>query len=171
MPLFRSNSRASEEAEVLNVRLERIVDIRRGDLILKVLRRLATGEFVFAVDKVVGNRRVWGPLFSEEDVRWLRDVVDKQVALEAGQCKNGYMRYAATIAPIDPVARAEIEGAIKQAQDEESDIRVLPIMPEFRYLHTCPQCGGHVASRLDGFGGPGLKACSFCSRVYPEARP
>ena len=52
-------------------------------------------------------------------------------------------------------------------------IRLLPTMPNFRYLHTCPDCGCHNVStvrELAGLSNGRLKVCSFCHNVYKERR-
>lgn len=41
-------------------------------------------------------------------------------------------------------------------------ITVIPIMPEYRYLHTCDKCGCHAVSRLLLAGGTTLRFCASC---------
>lgn len=52
-------------------------------------------------------------------------------------------------------------------------IRLLPTMPNFRYLHMCPDCGCHNVSgvrELSGLSHGRVKVCSFCGLAYQERK-
>jgi len=155
--------------------LTRIAVSRRGRLLLKVLERRHTGELMLAVDTIRLNRLVLGVLLSWTEVRWLVEFVkgnnglpDMPETQEAGPQQLSLSQYA------DALAQADISMAIREAssRDERESkrpvITVLPSLPKFRYLYTCPHCRCHAPSilRVPSNDGEKLRLCSNCKQVY-----
>jgi hypothetical protein len=65
----------------------------------------------------------------------------------------------------DEIALA-IEEARKAPGKKAPVITVLPTLPGFRYVHTCPHCDSHVARQLGPTGGLALSMCPICNHVY-----
>ena len=52
-------------------------------------------------------------------------------------------------------------------------IRVLPSLPEFRYVYSCPRCGSHRGSMLKVDSGDSIervKICGVCAHVYQDPK-
>ena len=66
---------------------------------------------------------------------------------------------------IDEQAKQEILAAIQEAARVPASIRVLPTMPKFRYVYTCPRCGCHVYRQFQIGPVPGshrIRVCAMC---------
>lgn len=74
----------------------------------------------------------------------------------------------------EAMARQEIAEAIKAVQCKgEMDsgrkrirIRVLPSLPDYRYVYTCPRCKSHGLLRAFLHGGSLLNLCAGCEWIY-----
>ena len=155
--------------------LTRIAGSRRGRLVLKVLKRRHSGELMLAVDTVRMNRLVLGVLLSWTEVRWLIEFVQGGIALpDRPQFQETEPQQLSPSQYADALARADISMAIRQAsshderENKRAVITVLPSLPKFRYLYTCPHCGCHAPSifRVPNNGDEELRLCSQCKHVY-----
>lgn len=53
-------------------------------------------------------------------------------------------------------------------------IRILPHLPDYQFLYTCPNCGCHIASIWRTFFTPHkpiLVKCRHCDMIYPWKEP
>lgn len=160
--------------EVKDMSLRRIEQLRKGTIALSVFQSEEDGKVLLSVDKDFVSRRVKGPLFSHEELGDLLELMDDYT-------HNAPTRPRMTgMAPVLPaadycaqIAQAEIAGAVGETARKDvvevqntfcGAITVLPTLPKFRYVHTCPHCQCHVQSTLR-IGATELRFCSGCERV------
>ena len=153
----------------------RIAVSRRGRLLLKVLKPRHSGELMLAVDTVRMNRLVLGVLLSWTEVHWLVEFVQGNTALpDRSRFQESEPQQLSLKSFSDALAQAEIGMAIRdvsghdECQDKRPSITVLPSLPKFRYLYTCPRCGCHAPSifRVPSNDDEKLRLCSNCKHVY-----
>ena len=152
----------------------RLSEVRRGRLVLKVLKRRHSDEHLLAVDVVRMDRVVFGVLLSWPEVQSLFDFVRGDVQLPVLQVPVEQPEQLSLGAFSGELSQAEIGLAIREAsgvdgyQNGRNVITVLPSLPKFRYLYTCPRCGCHVPSifRVPSDDGEQLRLCSNCQHVY-----
>ncbi len=149
--------------------LVKLVDVWRGGLCLKVFRSVRDGELLLAVDKVLGGRRIRGPMFTESDARFLVRLLDKEKYGELRMPGKEIVRNQSVPLYDASVARREVEGAIAACRNgqqrmlqKHSSVRILPTMPERQYSFTCRMCGCHVSSSPMVFGGTVVRVCANC---------
>ena len=161
--------------------LRKVFQIRRGTVSLGILKAEEDGKIMLSLDKDFVSRRVKGPLFSETE---LSDVAELISEYEEWESRAVRTKQPDADSPQDSYRRMltnlEIDRAIELAREAdvqpqlkkgEVRITVLPTMPEYRYLHTCPKCGCHVASHLRLPGGSCLKLCPNCETAYGQSTP
>lgn len=152
----------------------RLSEVRRGRLVLKVLKRRHSDELLLAVDVVRMDRVVFGVLLSWPEVQSLFDFVRGDVQLPVLRMPVEEPEQLGLEVFSGELSRAEIGMAIRvvsgaeENQSKRSAITVLPSLPEFRYVYTCPNCGCHVPSifRVPSNDGERLRLCSNCQHVY-----
>jgi len=154
--------------------LSTIAEVRDGRLALKVLRRKHSGDLLFAVDRVQMHRVVFGVLLSAYEVRQLVDFVQPYALLPARRAEPSAEQTLTFQGSHHRAPEyAQISTAINQAKNTtrstNGSITVLPSLPEFTYLYTCPQCGSHAPSNFSvpSSDGLNLRLCPNCQCVYP----
>ena len=155
-----------------------IKDVWAKEKSFKVLRVRETGRILIGVDRFDGVRRVKGPLLSEEDLMQLLGLMSEHSRTEVLSSLPGTKERdlevsseeQSTSTHINISAEDEIALAIAEARKAPGKkapvITVLPTLPEFRYVHTCPHCDSHVARQLGLTGGLALSMCPICNHVY-----
>ena len=148
------------------MQFETLKEIRRGNLVFKVLRSSEDGKRFVAVDRWNGHTMIRGPMLSERNFERLWRVAGDHIApglVVSNMGLNG-------IGPFHS-GENEIEEAVQMAKTKELaghtvGITVIPSTPEYRYVNTCPQCNCHTASYAHLGVGTSVKMCSGCGRVY-----
>lgn len=170
--------------------LTKQIQLRKGTVSLSVFKGEEDGKVMVSLDKDFVSRRVKGPLFSEAEIydlveiirdydEWESRVVNGR-ANERLMAKTTIPQRVSSVGYDAAVAQREIEEAIRRVSCErlgghqaaqaaipsngQARITVLPTLPKFRYLHTCPKCGCHVQSTLR-LAGATLRVCPACDRV------
>ncbi len=142
-------------------------EIRRGSLVFRILRSLADGKRFVAVDRWERGALVHGPLISERNFGRLWRLIGDHVTPGFGAPNTSLETLADRPSNRDKIQDAIQEASVRDEATSGGAITVLPSMPEYRYVNTCPDCGCHVAS----FGrlgvGSNVKVCSGCGHVYP----
>ena len=154
--------------------LAKVSESRNGRLVLKVLKRRHSGERLLAVDVVRFDRVVFGVLLSWSEVQWLFDFVRGDVHLPELQGSLEEPVQLGLDSFSSALSQAEIGGAICEAsrvdggRNGRTVITVLPTLPKFRYLYTCPRCRCHAQSifRVPCNEGEQLRLCPNCRHVY-----
>ena len=161
--------------------LRKQFQLRKGTVSLGVFRSEHDGRVLVSFDKDFVSRRVKGPLFTEGEMYDLLEVIKDYDELES-KVVHGRANRMLVPSPrqFDTAkAAAEIESAIaKASRVEQHEVRssnvsapsvritVIPSLPEFRYVYTCPRCSSHVARELGLTGGLALLLCPICNYVY-----
>jgi len=162
--------------------LQKLIQLRQGTVALKVFKDAGSGKLLFSLDKDMGSRKVMGPLFAEDELYQVLDLMLDYDEWESGAFHGKPNRRARGTAWVsdEEAVRTEIQTAIEKAANEttpasredeqtphqQTDIQVLPALPEYSYVHTCPACGCHVASGSILPGGSVMTLCAWCSHVY-----
>jgi hypothetical protein len=163
--------------------LQKLIQLRQGTVAIKVFRDDGAGKLLFSLDKDLGSRKVLGPLFAEDELYLLLGIMLDYDEWESGAfhgIPNRRVR-GKTAMPNKDAARSEIQAAIAEVARVEASasvaaeedrkllqhngIQVLPSLPEYSYVHTCPKCGCHVASRPILPGGGVMSLCAWCNHV------
>ena len=155
----------------------RIAETRDGRLALKVLKRRHSGELWLAVDTVRRGHVSFGVLLSWHEVRSVLDFA-QELGLAIDRPQSGFPGERLSLNSFqETLTRAEIEAAIHKTADNKehqstATITVLPSLPNFTYVYTCPKCGCHVPSdfSVPSDYGVRLRLCSNCQHVYPVGR-
>jgi hypothetical protein len=166
--------------------LNKLIQLRQGVVSMKVFKDTGSGKLLFALDKDLGSRRVMGPLFAESELYELLDIMLDYDKWESGafhgKPNRRVLHQAVDLAEQEDV-RNEIHTAIQKAATSRlacavdqtagnmthsgTRIQVLPTLPEYSYVHTCPKCGCHVASlSILPPGGSIMSLCGWCNHVY-----
>jgi len=69
-------------------------------------------------------------------------------------------------------AKREIREAVRKLIRKPAVIRILPSLPEFKYVFTCHHCSSHtytVFPLSDGWGADAARICSVCGNMGNEA--
>ena len=165
--------------EVKHMVLRKELHLATGLVSMSVFRGEMDNHVLIALDKESMGRRIKGPLFSEED---LYDLVELIKDYDEWESKALYGKANCRLVPApeqaSQLAVEEIQSAITEVQtliqDPEgakqqkgaASITEIPTMPDFRYVHTCPQCGCHIQSRLLMPGGAKIYLCPACEHVH-----
>ena len=166
--------------------LHKLIQMRQGAVSMKVFREARSGGLLFSLDKDLGSRKLMGPLFAEEELYLLLDIMLDYDEWESGAFHDQPNRRIRNNTPVSSGSQEsvqeEIQAAITEAVKEatpwrkvradegmasssQATIQVLPSMPEYRYVYTCPNCRGHVASQSVLSGGNIMSLCGWCDHV------
>ena len=152
------------------MQLETLKELRRGCLVFKVLRSQGDGRRFVAVDRWNGGAVVRGPLLLERNFWRLWRVLGRDRASLSGGSDSWDSLFSldkGALSRREGGSPEVLEGGVAEAAPVSSPgITVLPVMPEYRYVHTCPQCGCHVASYAQVSVGVCIKVCSGCGYGY-----
>jgi hypothetical protein len=161
--------------------LRKQFQLRKGTVSLGVFKDEHDGKVLVSFDKDFVSRRVKGPLFTEGEMYDLIEVIKDYDEWESTVVHGKANRALAAGPQFDTAETSdEIQAAILQASKVEpkagqqsnpvvtsaAKITVVPSLPKFRYVYTCPRCAGHVARPLGLPSGAALLICSFCTYVY-----
>lgn len=162
--------------------LNKLIQLRKGVVSVKVFRDQGSGKLLFSLDKDMGSRKLMGPLFAEDELYEILNILLDYDEWESGAFHGKPNRrvYGARIASDAQSVNVEISAAITEAAkavmpplDNDNSIpavraviQTLTSFPEYTYVHTCPKCGCHVASESVLPGGSAAKLCAWCSHVY-----
>lgn len=154
--------------------LRKIEQLRKGTMALSVFQSEEDGKVMLSVDKDFVSRRIKGPLFSQKELGDLIELMDDYTHNAPTRPRStGTGLMAPTADYCAQIAQAEIAGAVGEAARKKvievpaascGMITVLPTLPKFRYIHTCPHCQCHIQSTLR-IGATELRFCSGCERV------
>lgn len=164
----------------------REVFLRSGATSLSVFRGKTDRSVFFSVDRHEGSRRIKGPLFPEEDLYVLAELIHDYDESESGAVHGSALKrldgksMGTCTGQKQPDAMKEVSIAIAQAgrtktesvprtrrkKGWSSKIEVQKTMPEWRYAHTCIRCGSHVVSYLRMEGGVNIALCPNCTQVH-----
>ena len=164
--------------------LRKRFQLRNGSVSLSAFQSETDGKVLLSLDKDAGSRRIKGPLFQETELYDLYALIKDYDEWESGVIHGNPLRLLTPAPAHDPaLAAAEIGQAIQHASAipteqpvpniavaPQTAITVLPSLPEFRYLHTCPKCGLHGTSRLRLSDGVSLNRCIACDHIYGKQR-
>jgi len=168
--------------EVLNMSLKKRIQLRNGSVSLSVFLSETDGKALFSLDKDFVGKRVKGPLFQETELYNLHTLIKDYDEWESGVIHGNPLRRLSPTPTHDPtLAAAEIGQAIQHASvipteqpvqkrtvTPKTTITVLPSLPQFRYLYTCPKCGLHGTSRLRLSDGVSMNRCIACNHIYGQ---
>ena len=154
--------------------LRKIEQLRKGTMALSVFRSEENGKVLLSIDKDFAGRRINGPFLSEKELDDLVELMDDYTHnAPTRSCSTGMAPMVPTADYCGQIAQAEILGAVSEASRKEpveaptascGAITVLPTLPKFRYIHTCPHCQCHIQSTVR-IGATELRFCSGCERV------
>ena len=159
--------------------LKKISQIRKGTVSLTIFRGEDDNKILVSFDKDFVSRRIKGPLFSETEMYDLIDIIRDYDETESTTfhgkafhriCSPEPHKYQAPEkTQLTTIAETNTPQDNNQRKSPPK-ITVIPTMPKYRYLHTCPKCNCHTASYLNLSGSTALKLCSNCEHVYNEAK-
>jgi len=162
--------------------LNKLIQLRQGVVSMKIFRDEVSGRLLFSLDKDMGSRRLMGPLFAEDELYQILDIMLDYDEWESGAFhgKPNRRAHRAMAAASEDAVRGEIAAAIGEVKKvattslhmesvtsrDPASIQVLPSLPEYTYIHTCPKCSCHVTSQSILPGNNVLSLCGWCGYVY-----
>ena len=155
------------------------IQLRTGSVSLSIFQSETDGKALFSFDKDFVGKRIKGPLFQETELYDLHTLIKDYDEWESGVIHGNPLRRLSPQPTYDPaLTAAEIGQAIQHASvipaaqpgqsrvtAPKSAITVLPSLPKFRYLYTCPKCGLHGMSRLRLSDGVSMNRCIACDHI------
>ncbi len=167
----------------MTLRIE--TQLRNHSVSLRIYRGGTDGKILVSFNKENTSKRLMGPIFCEDEMYQLMELVKDYDECESKVIKGAPNRRLIPEPPQrEMISLADVQAAIdtakkdfapkqpttgvdrgrRRATVESSRITVLPSLQKFRYVHTCPKCGRRVQSMLITRR-PVLKMCTACDRA------